>query len=118
MENNIPTPPLPPLNPPLVPKGIPTPPTPSNFKKSKFIEFIAIILLIISVLSSFNSFSFGSSFLTGIPSIIIITASLIVLFSKNRSLYNIAKVILILGLLFPLFLGGFLSLLFSGVHGW
>ena len=105
MENdkNPLTPPLPPLVPPTTPKQIPNPPKPSSFKKSIVLRIFAVLVLIFSASKMFiplNSYSYsffnGGIFSVTVLPIFSILSSLIVLFSKNRTLYNLAKIILII----------------------
>lgn len=105
-------------------------PAPSVFKKSKFIKILAIAELVFTVpqllgiLFSFSSFSMNLAsafddpiYLLPLLSFIVPIAALLVIFTKNKKIYKISKIIVIAWLFVPIFAFGLLFFWISPLGG-
>ncbi|MEK7585938.1 MAG: hypothetical protein AAB477_01745 [Patescibacteria group bacterium] len=103
------------------PPPVPLPPigasTVKDFRKSKFILVLAYIQLGLFVFSLISNMArVHLPFLSISPSIIFLIPSLLVVFTKSKGVYKVARILLIIEyLLIPLFIIGFLFLL-SSMH--
>lgn len=102
---------------PPVGQSIPTPPIANTFRKSNLIKIVSVILILLSLPTLFRSLFYMRSFsfinpFNYIYFFVPIIPCLVVLFTKNRTAYKIAKIFVIVSVIAPLLLGGFLIFLF------
>lgn len=117
MEKEPLAPPLPPLNPPPfnTSKVAPAAPLPP-LRKSMFLKVIASLALVVTLpqlISIFFSLNRSQSFLPIILFSVIPTASIFILFSKNRKLYHFGVSVLTFVLVAAIIAGGVLMYFLS-----